>query len=48
MKNNEHIWFGLTLLLKVRSNVPRPRKAKYVQGDKYGEKENCELGESQD
>ena len=37
---NEHIWFGLTLFkvnteFKGRSNVPRPRKAKYVQGGSW-------------
>ena len=46
MKNNEHIWFGLTLLLKVRSNVPRPRKAKYVQEEEFVKEENVELEES--
>ena len=35
--------FGLTLLVKVRSNVPRPGKAKHVQEEKFEEHENVEL-----
>ena len=30
---------------KGRSNVPRPRKAKYVQGEEFGERKGLELEE---
>ena len=54
-KSKELNIFGLDLLLfkvlkecKVRSNVPRPRKAKYVQGEEFGEMKSVELEEHQE
>ena len=51
-KSKELNIFGLGLLLfkvhrelKVRSNVPRPRKAKYVQREEFEERESVELEE---